>query len=174
MPGVWNDAISIVLFHVLVSSRHRLGDLNNGDNGDLATLATTLFFAVANEVFFSLIIGVCCGLANARIIKTLSMIHSHPIHQVSPSQISQSNLPVKYPIPVKYSGPIDQLNIPNKYPHQMSNDLLVISTIDTTHRRCWCCCLRISPMLSLKPRMCQVSSPYSSVRSRRAIMRGTI
>lgn len=77
--GVLNDAISIVLFHVLVSSRHQLGGQNTED--DIFSLAWTLVLSVANEVVCSLLIGIGCGLANARMFKTLDIIREHPIHQ---------------------------------------------------------------------------------------------
>ena len=75
--GVLNDAISIVLFHSLVSARRTLGDLH-GD--DLAALARTLVVSVTNEVFFSLVIGAACGAATAAVFN-LSIIAHHPVHQ---------------------------------------------------------------------------------------------
>jgi sodium/hydrogen exchanger 8 len=77
--GVLNDAISIVLFHVLVSSRHQLGDVDLDD--DVVALAWTLALSVANEVLCSLLIGIACGLINARMFRTLDIIREHPIHQ---------------------------------------------------------------------------------------------
>ena len=78
--GMLNDAISIVLFHVLVSSRHQLGSENRNQD-DLVPLAWTLTVSVANEVACSLLIGIGCGLVNARMFKTLDIIREHPIHQ---------------------------------------------------------------------------------------------
>lgn len=76
--GVLNDAISIVLFHVLMSNHAR--DESNSA-ASLQDLALTLILEVTNEVFLSFAIGVSCGLANARLLKSLTYLREHPIHQ---------------------------------------------------------------------------------------------
>ena len=76
--GVLNDAISIVLFHVLMSNHAR------DDSSSAAPLdqqAFKLVLEVTNEVFLSFAIGVSCGLANARLLKSLTYLREHPIHQ---------------------------------------------------------------------------------------------
>ena len=76
--GVLNDAISIVLFHVLISN-HARDDSNS--TTPLQELALKLILEVTNEVFLSFAIGVSCGLANARLLKSLAYLREHPIHQ---------------------------------------------------------------------------------------------
>ena len=76
--GVLNDAISIVLFHVLISN-HARDDSNSA--APLQELAMKLILEVTNEVFLSFAIGVSCGLANARLLKSLTYLREHPIHQ---------------------------------------------------------------------------------------------
>ena len=76
--GVLNDAISIVLFHVLISN-HARDDSSSAT--PLQELALKLILEVTNEVFLSFAIGVSCGLANARLLKSLTYLREHPIHQ---------------------------------------------------------------------------------------------
>ena len=76
--GVLNDAISIVLFHVLIS-KHVTDDSNRAS--PIQELAVKLAVEVTIEVFFSFLIGVSCGLVNARLLKSLTYLREHPIHQ---------------------------------------------------------------------------------------------
>lgn len=76
--GVLNDAISIVLFHVLMSN-HSKEDTDSPTS--LEHLAFKLILEVTNEVFLSFVIGVSCGLANARLLKSVTSLRHHPINQ---------------------------------------------------------------------------------------------
>jgi sodium/hydrogen exchanger 8 len=76
--GVLNDAISIVLFHVLMSNHSKA---ETDSTTSLRHLAFKLILEVTNEVFLSFIIGVSCGLANARLLKSLTYLRHHPVHQ---------------------------------------------------------------------------------------------
>lgn len=76
--GVLNDAISIVLFHVLLSN-HATTDLSRA--APIRELAMKLIVEVTNEVILSFLIGVICGLINARLLKSLTYLREHPIHQ---------------------------------------------------------------------------------------------
>jgi NhaP-type Na+/H+ or K+/H+ antiporter len=69
--GVLNDAISIVLFHVLMSN-HSKAEIDSTTT--LEKLAFKLVLEVTNEVFLSFIIGVSCGLANARLLKSITYL----------------------------------------------------------------------------------------------------
>mmetsp|Transcript_13464 Transcript_13464/g.13026 ORF Transcript_13464/g.13026 Transcript_13464/m.13026 type:complete len:890 (-) Transcript_13464:90-2759(-) len=76
--GVLNDAISIVLFHVLMSNHSKA---EHKSTTTLEELAFKLVLKVTNEVFLSFLIGVFCGLANARLLKSVIYLRHHPVHQ---------------------------------------------------------------------------------------------
>lgn len=76
--GVLNDAISIVLFHVLVTN-HAVDDPSQP--APIRELASKLMIEVTIEVFWSCLIGAGCGLANARLLKSMTYLRDHPIHQ---------------------------------------------------------------------------------------------
>jgi NhaP-type Na+/H+ or K+/H+ antiporter len=83
--GVLNDALSIVLFQALLSnSRKATGSNSNTDAQDsLINLAAPLISSVMYQLSISCIIGLSCGLCNARVLKVFTFSRKHPVHQTT-------------------------------------------------------------------------------------------
>lgn len=95
--GVLNDALSIVLFKVLIDwignspSSPTLSSSNSSStltsNSSLSKINIHFILSLAStlviEIFLSCFIGVVCGLVHARLLMLLPSLRSHPIHQTS-------------------------------------------------------------------------------------------
>lgn len=85
--GVLNDALSIVLFKALLSAY--LATLDNpyshtsAPADPLSLSASSLAIKVIMQLLLSTVIGLTCGLLNARMFKLLPNMRLYPIHQTS-------------------------------------------------------------------------------------------
>ena len=84
--GVINDALSIVLFRTflrLYDREHSHGSNSSVGIDNLTTSCFNLFTSIMIQLIFSCVIGLSCGLLNARMMKQLTFIRRYPIHQTS-------------------------------------------------------------------------------------------
>lgn len=86
--GVINDVLSIVLFKSLLDfSDNKIQPINSPDgadsiNNNFGTIGN--FIADASlQVGYSCIIGLASGLMNAKILRSLPSLRSHPVHQTA-------------------------------------------------------------------------------------------
>lgn len=83
--GIINDALSIVLFQslLLVYNDAAMSDESkaNSMNGFVSILS--LFWSVLWQITASCLIGLTCGLGNARILKVFSFSRRYPVHQMT-------------------------------------------------------------------------------------------
>lgn len=97
--GVINDALSIVLFKTFLplyinekhnnnNHHHNNDDVNNNtnnnntNNNNLNSVAM-LIQSILIQIIFSIIIGICCGLLHARIMKKNMIIKKFAIYQTA-------------------------------------------------------------------------------------------
>jgi hypothetical protein len=80
--GVINDALSIVLFKTFlpIHDAHIAGELP--DESNILGAGVNILGCIFYQLIMSCVIGITCGLANAKLLHTFSFTKHHPIHQV--------------------------------------------------------------------------------------------
>ena len=79
--GVINDALSIVLFKTFLPMHMHNGNTGSDFKGSVLTSIYSIFFSIIFQIIMSCLIGVCCALMNAYLLKALKFTRHHPIHQ---------------------------------------------------------------------------------------------
>lgn len=81
--GVLNDALSIVLFQALLSFSRKSAQSKNDSKENMINLAVPLILSVLYQLSISCIIGLSCGLCNARVLKVFTFSRKYPVHQTT-------------------------------------------------------------------------------------------